>query len=221
MKAHRVSLSLAAATLLALQTARADDPPATSHGEQLAATCVGCHGQHGEGLAAGGFPRLAGQSADYLAKQLRDFASGSRESAVMVTFAKALSAQDIVDVSTYYAALSAPPATPSGSGGKSSSGSKLANIGDAKLGVQSCANCHGPNGRGEPPTVPYLAGQHAAYVTAQLEAWQKGTRRNDSGEQMATLAKKLSAADVAAIAEHFARQPPPTQPSESHAQPGH
>ena len=54
-----------------------------SRGAALSATCQACHGAQGEGNPAGGFPRLAGQTADYLAAQLRNFADGRRASAVM------------------------------------------------------------------------------------------------------------------------------------------
>ena len=179
-----------------------------AHGARLTTTCANCHGKQGEGLAVSGFPRLAGQAAPYLAKQLRDYASGARDNAVMVSFAKALSPQDIADLAAYYSALNAPPAKPARAEANAA-GRALANLGDARIGVQGCGNCHGPNGRGEPPDLPYLAGQHAEYLSAQLTAWQQGTRHNDGGEQMATLAKKLSAADIAAVCNWFAQQTPP------------
>ena len=203
----------AAAALWQLSVS-ADDAPAVvgnaAHGAQLVSTCSSCHGQQGEGMAVSGFPRLAGQSAPYLAKQLRDYASAARDNAVMASFAKALSAQDIADVAAYYSGLSMPAAKPGKADAKLlAAGRELANLGNAATGVQGCGNCHGPAGRGEPPTLPYLAGQHADYITAQLSAWQQGTRRNDSGGQMAALSKKLSAADIAAVAAYFAQQPPP------------
>ncbi len=205
------AVAACAAVLLWQPALRADDALGNAaHGAQLASACSGCHGQHGEGLAASGFPRLAGQAAPYLAKQLRDYAAGARENVVMASFAKALSPQDIADVAAYYSNLSAPETRPVKTDAKAAAaGRALANLGDARAGVQGCGNCHGPNGRGEPPTLPYLAGQHAEYIAAQLEAWQQGTRRNDSGEQMTTLTKKLSAADIAAVSAWFAQQPPP------------
>ncbi|NOT17597.1 MAG: c-type cytochrome [Sulfuriferula sp.] len=36
--------------------------------------CVACHGAHGEGIAAAGYPRLAGLNAGYIEKQLKDLA---------------------------------------------------------------------------------------------------------------------------------------------------
>jgi cytochrome c553 len=39
--------------------------------------CSGCHSPTGSGNAPGGFPKLGGQHADYIAKQLKDFRAGA------------------------------------------------------------------------------------------------------------------------------------------------
>jgi len=75
--------------------------------------CVGCHGAQGEGNAAGGFPRIAGQSAAYLGKQLGAYANGARVNPIMQPIAKAMNAVQIRDVSAYFASLGdAPTAVP-------------------------------------------------------------------------------------------------------------
>ena len=71
----------------AAQSAQGAAPPAE------AAACQACHGAHGEGMVDGDKPRLAGQSAFYLDKQLRDFASGARDNAIMSAIAKGLNDQ--------------------------------------------------------------------------------------------------------------------------------
>ena len=81
----------------------------------------------------------------------------------------------------------------------------LATVGDAKLGVQGCGNCHGVNGAGEPPSIPYLANQSAAYTQSQLEAWQNNARSNDGGEQMKSIATRLGKDDIAALSSYFAQ----------------
>ena len=90
-----------------------------------------------------------------------------------------------------------------------SSAYKNATTGDNALRVQACANCHGPGGVGEPPMYPYLAGLDAAYITSALNEWKNGSRRNDAGAQMATVASALSADDVAAVARYFAAMTAP------------
>lgn len=69
------------------------------------APCMQCHGANGEGQAAAGYPRLAGQSKAYLMKQLQDFKSGQRHDPLMNVFAQALKEQQISDVAEYYASL--------------------------------------------------------------------------------------------------------------------
>ena len=165
--------------------------------------CAQCHAYDGASDGSGAFPRIAGQSASYLAKELRDFASGVRANAVMTPIAKALSPDEIADVTAYYASVNAPYlplASPDPMLIKR--GEQLAKIGDGAKELQSCNNCHGPGGAGEPPAIPYLAGQYAHYIAFQLTMWQRGIR-NNSPDAMADIAKRLDAQDIAAVAAYF------------------
>jgi len=200
--------------------------PGVQAGQQLATNgtpngvtaCVGCHGAQGEGNAAGGFPRIAGQSAAYLGKQLGAYANGARVNPVMQPIAKAMNAVQIRDVSAYYASLgdapAAAPAAADAGGAKPAAGGPdrgrmLSAVGDSALGVQACANCHGPGGVGNQPAYPYLAGQHANYLTAAMAAWKNGARKTDSSGQMTHIAQSLADADVAALSAYFSAQPAP------------
>jgi cytochrome c553 len=175
-----------------------------------AATCASCHGAKGEGNAAANFPRLAGQPQAYLARQLRAYADGSRNNAVMTPIAKGLPADQIDSVAAYFAGLSAPsPKAAAPAAQAQKRGQQLATVGDDKLGVQGCANCHGPGGAGEPPTYPYLAGQHSSYLSAALGEWKNGARNTDPSMQMSMIAKRLSDSDIAALAAYYAAQPAP------------
>lgn len=173
------------------------------------AACASCHGAKGEGNA--GFPRIAGQPQRYLARQLAAYANGSRANPVMAPIAKALTLSQIEAVTAYYAGLAAPSSTPAPQAQTQSQkrGQELALVGDEKLGVQGCANCHGPGGTGEPPSFPYLAGQHSAYLTTALSEWKSGARNTDPSMQMSMLAKRLSDNDIAALAMYYAAQPAP------------
>jgi len=73
-----------------------------------APACAQCHAFNGVSDGSGAFPRIAGQSAYYLAKQLRDFTSGIRVNAIMTPVAGALTADDIADVAAYFAEIDAP-----------------------------------------------------------------------------------------------------------------
>jgi cytochrome c553 len=165
--------------------------------------CAQCHAYNGGSNGSGAFPRVAGQSAWYLAKELRDYASGVRLNAVMGPIAKALSSDDIADVTAYYASVNAPyPPLASPDPALIKRGERLAKVGDAARQLQSCDNCHGPGGAGEPPAIPYLAGQYASYIASQLTMWQLGSRHN-SPDAMADVAKRLDAREIAAVAAYF------------------
>jgi cytochrome c553 len=212
-----LALFLAAMAASAIAPVHAQQP--ANAGMQIAnngtpegvAACASCHGAKGEGNAASNFPRIAGQSPSYLARQLTSFGNGSRDNPIMKAIVQKLTPQQINAVSAYYATLQAPStraAAPPAAQQKR--GQTLATIGDNAISVQACANCHGPGGSGEAPTYPYLAGQHAAYLKASLDTWKNGARNNDPSQQMPQIAKRLSDSDVAAVAAYFAAQPAPS-----------
>jgi cytochrome c553 len=185
--------------------------PDPNHGAVIAAqgtaagtpACAQCHAFNGGSDGSGAFPRIAGQSAYYLEKQLRDFTSGVRANAIMSPIAKALSPDDIADVTAYYAGVNAPflplaKAEPA----LIQRGEQLAKVGSAAKDLPGCNNCHGPGGTGEPPTIPYLAGQYARYIAFELQMWQRGYRKN-SPEVMFMIATKLDDQDIAALAAYY------------------
>jgi cytochrome c553 len=163
--------------------------------------CAQCHAFNGVSDASGAFPRLAGQSAFYLAGQLRDFASGVRASALMSPIAKALSPDDIADVTAYFAGVDAPflpLKAPNAALVKH--GEELAKAGGPER--LHCDNCHGPGGSGEPPVIPYLAGQYAHYIAFTLQMWQEGFRKN-SPDAMEVIAKTLDDEEILAVAAYY------------------
>jgi len=198
--------------------------PDVGRGEMIAAqgvpphvpACTGCHASSSGGSNGGGaFPRIAGQSLEYLDQQLRDFATGVRVNGVMTPIAKALSAEEIADVTAYYASV-AIPFLPLASGDPNlvKRGEQLAKIGDAAKDLQSCDDCHGPDGAGEPPAIPYLAGQYAHYIASQLKQWQLGARKN-SPDSMEYIAKRLGDPDIEAVAAYFQQVRSAAQPTQS------
>jgi cytochrome c553 len=167
--------------------------------------CEACHGAHGEGMAAAHVPRLAGQSADYLQKQLDDYVSGTRDNPIMANFAKALSERQRADFAVRYASMSAPyiAQTTSPDAVKLARGHQLAYQGDETRRVQACNGCHGPDGVGVAHAAPYLAGQSAEYLESALKAFRDGTRKNDAGQLMRSVAQRLDDADIAAVVGYF------------------
>ena len=181
---------------------------ATEGGAMMA--CVTCHGSQGQGDGSGAFPRLTGQPAWYLYKQLQDYASGARPNRVMSGIAERLTEAEMEAVSAYYAAMQAPlrPATGAVDGLTLQWGGQLAAVGSAEKGIPACVNCHGPQGSGLPPSVPYLAGQYAGYMELQLQLWKAGIRDNDAMDVMSTIARKMEVEDMTAVSEYYARVRP-------------
>ena len=205
----RLSLLLGACIIASTSVAQEGD---AERGEAASATCVACHQANGGGMNIPGgesWPRLAGLNANYIAKQLHDFKAGDRQNATMVTFANMLDDQQIADVASYYSQL---PATP-GQGGDNADeallarGGQLAERGDWNAYIVSCKSCHGPGGQGVGETFPGIAGQHAGYISAQLNAWKSDTRSNDPQNLMGAIAKRMSEEDIQAVSAWYATQP--------------
>lgn len=186
--------------LLALPAAAASGNPAK--GQAKAAACAGCHGADGNGGADPTWPKLAGQDADYTAKQLADFKSGARKDPIMAGMAAPLSAQDMKDIGAYYAGLK-PRAGAARDAALAKVGEKIYRGGNAKMGVTACTSCHGPSGHGIPPRYPRVSGQGAAYTAKQLLAFKTGARAND-GDTMTRIAFRMSEHEIKAVSEYMA-----------------
>ena len=171
-----------------------------------AMACIGCHGPDGKGIAAAGFPRLAGLSAGYLAKQLDDFRNGSRKQPVMEPLAKAMAPAEIEAVSAYLSTLPAD-AAPDVRRQQIADDpvSRLALYGDWSRQIPGCVQCHGPGGSGIGEHFPPLAGQPAGYLVAQLNAWRDGSRHNDPNQLMVNVAKAMTDTEVKEVADYFAK----------------
>ena len=166
--------------------------------------CARCHAFDGAADGSGAFPKLAGFPAYYLAKELRDFASGMRSDAIMSAIARKMKPEDITDVSEYYSVAHAvSTALPVAEPNLLALGTRLATVGDEEKRIQACQGCHGAQGRGEAPAIPPLAGQYANYIAFQMQMWQKGYRKNDANEQMANIARKLSSKEIEAVGLYF------------------
>lgn len=204
------SLALASALGLAGPASAEEDGQriATQGNGKGATACMSCHQADGAGLEAAGFPRLAGLNPDYLAAQLEAFQTGTRKNPIMTPIAKALSGPERLSVAAYYAAQQAPYKPLSAGVAENARGKALARVGDwRQRDLPACLQCHGPNAAGVGSSFPALAGQHASYIQAQLNAWKQGDRRNDPGGLMKAVADKLDAADIRAVAAYLAALP--------------
>lgn len=99
-------------------TTGAADPALVEQGEALyqggkiadgMPACTGCHSPNGEGIDLAIYPKLNGQHAAYIAKQLTDFREGDRvndgEAMIMRSIAAKLSNKDIKALSSYIEGL--------------------------------------------------------------------------------------------------------------------
>jgi cytochrome c553 len=166
--------------------------------------CFMCHGLDGVGDSAGAFPRLTGQAAFYMYKQLVDYASGARPNDVMSPIAREMTEPQMADVAFYYSTVDGPDTPrPAVDADVLARGREIVEDGLPDHGVPACNLCHGEAGAGDPPLFPYLAGQYAPYTELQLQLWKQGVRRNDALDVMADIARAMSDQDIHAVALYF------------------
>ena len=178
------------------------------HGASIAMNCAACHGQNGVSTSPT-FPTLAGMEPAAIYKELDDFRSGKRQSAIMEPMAKTLSAQDSADVAAFFAAqknglpaLADERRDDSWRGLRDSDPTKrLVYAGDQARGIPPCSACHGPNGY--KLGAPTLQGQHADYLQQQLASFADGLRQNDIFERMRMIAKQLTTDEMKALAGFY------------------
>jgi cytochrome c553 len=166
------------------------------------AMCAGCHMPDGNSVVEI-FPKLAGMGEPYIVKQLMDFKTGKRSNDTMAPMAMAVADEDMADIGAYYAKQIATVATADDS--KLKLGRDVYRGGNSISAVPACSGCHGPTGKGNAPAkYPSLAGQHAAYVMAQLNAFKDGARTNDANGMMRNVVKHMSAAEIEAVSNYVA-----------------
>jgi cytochrome c553 len=171
-------------------------------GEEKAAQCAACHGADGNNLNPA-WPKLAGQHAGYLVKQLWYFEHGERENATMKPMASVLDEQGREDVAAFYASQRATigQADPE----LVTLGERIYRSGNPDSGVAPCMGCHGPNGAGNPAALyPALRGQHAQYVENQLHGFAEGRRVNENAKKMMQiLAARMTNKEIRAVASYI------------------
>lgn len=187
-------------------------------GQTKAAACAACHGADGN-PSDPQYPRIAGQSERYIARQLALFANGQRTSGmapVMVPFAQTLSAQDMRDVGAYFATQKSGASLADDGVVKGGAydgmkfyevGQKLYRSGDTARGIPACMACHGPTGAGNPgPAYPHVGGQQQAYVVRRLQEYQAGTTTETDASHfniMAQVAKPLTEQEIQALGSYL------------------
>ena len=197
-------VALLIAGLFAMSATAADSAssqPDLKKGQSLyGATCVACHGANGNSTIPAQ-PKLAEQHPEYLVKQLQDFKSGQRESAIMKGFASALSDDDMRDIAWWLGDQKILKSY--------ASDEKLAERGQGiyrggimDRNIPACAACHSPNGAGIPIQYPRIGGQFESYLTTQLEQFRSGERANSA--VMHEVAHYMTDNEIKAVAAYIA-----------------
>lgn len=190
-------------------------------GEKLVAACSACHSTDGNSMSAA-FPKIAGLGEKYIYKQLKDISNKdpgkpTRTVVEMTGMLDGFSDKDLTDIAAYYAAQNMQLAGAKeielqlNSGVKLKAkeslalGEKIYRAGNPETGVAACTACHSPTGKGNTPAgFPRVGGQYAEYIEKQLKAFQAGDRSNDDAAMMRTVAGKMNAAEIKAVANYIA-----------------
>lgn len=171
--------------------------------------CQDCHGPSGEGTSGGylPIPRIAGQTPQYIERQLLAFADSMRDkdSSMGITSAHTVSPAMRALLAAHFSGLDPPPI---GRGPRDlvTTGRAIYQEGVPAANVPACSGCHGPeaNGRRE---IPRLAGQLNSYTKNELAEWSKKRGQNPLVEgpaaAMKPIADSLSRAQIAAIAAYL------------------
>ena len=180
-------------------------PGDAQRGKDAYAECQTCHRTDASGRATFSIPRLSGQHASVLIKQLMDIRSGLRVNPDMRDYMldSDLTLQNFADIAAYLQSL--PVAGKIGQGPP-----ELVPRGQA-LYASDCAGCHGERGEGRAELFyPMLASQHYKYLLLELDLILSGGRGN-SNPAMPPILKNYSTDDKRAIAAYLAQLPAPAK----------
>lgn len=179
-------------------------------------SCALCHGVYGQGTPGTLSPRLAGLSADYLAKELEFYRSGRRDYLPMTVASsiERMSDNDIRDISEYLAGINLRnlnlPVIPKYDRGDKAEGEEEF--------MNECKTCHKKNGLGDlKKGIPPLAGQYGSYIFSQFKKFQSKDRYHDDDPEDETFDNYNEAeldnliAFVTDLPPHEALAPTPTQ----------
>lgn len=179
-----------------------------ARGQPIASTvCGACHGPDGNSAIPVN-PKLAGQHAEYLFKQMKGFKPvdgkpAERVNPIMNGIIAAFDEGQMRDFAAYFASQ-----TQKGETAKNREtvelGQKLYRGGDQAKGLPACAACHGPAGAGIPAQYPRIGGQYAEYTEAQLRSFREGSRANDPNKMMQMVALKMTDAEIKAVSDYVA-----------------
>ncbi len=162
--------------------------------------CAACHGEDAKTPLQEGFPKLAGQSAEYMINQIKDIKSGARTNGQSVDSMKPivedLADADVKAIADYLASLKEAPAAAAAPAGAPHPGKTL-------FLTKTCVACHGKEGKKPLPGYPNIAGQDKAYILAQTKDIKSGARTNGKANAMQPVMHLVNDDEIAQIAEYL------------------
>lgn len=178
------------------------DPVAGREKSQL---CQGCHGEYCismEGL----IPKLAGQYANYIGKEIRNYQAGIRSHQIMNAMAGTIdNDQDLADIAAYFASQNKME----GDGPGNPAGEEIFLHGDVSKMRLACVNCHGVRGKGLEAKIsmfPVIGGQQKDYIRRQLINFRDGYRTNSPNGIMNRITSSLTDSEIDSLAEYISAQ---------------
>ena len=166
--------------------------------------CQDCHGADASGRTSGAYPRLAGQHATVLIKQITDMQAGRRVNPKMKLFFDdhVLAPGEIADIAAYLQRLPISA--------KNGKGRGLGIAAGKKRYEKDCVECHGAKGEGNAEKFyPMVAAQHARYLLRQMQYIRDGDRRNYDPDMVKLLRSSYMSTDLERVADYMAQLPPP------------
>lgn len=161
--------------------------------------CASCHGANGASSTTPDIPFLAGLQPTYFARQMADFKSGKRKSAVMQGIMASIDEKDFQEYANYFRAQK-PPTPGKGDAKIIGQGKEIYFEGVVGTAVPACSGCHNDDGTGT-NRYPRLAGQNPTYTIQQMLAYKNGQRDNDDRGLMRAVAQRMSEAEIRAVSE--------------------
>jgi len=173
-------------------------------GKEAFRGCRGCHKADAGGIIDGTYPKLTGQHASVVIKQVTEVRAGIRANPKMEPFSSdhAVTPQEIADIAVYLETLETNRENGKGPGTNLAHGKAL-----YESDIGRCAQCHGVNGEGQAgKAYPAVASQHYEYLRREMEFIQKGIRGN-SHPKMVESIKNYQREDIEAVADYLSRMP--------------
>ena len=178
-------------------------PGDVDRGKAAFVTCEGCHRKNASGRSDGSIPRLTGQHASVIVKQVLDIRAGRRSNPSMQPFVvdPSFTMTQLVDIAAYLQALPFEGSIGKGPGTDLARGKQLYE--------RDCAACHGASGQGDAVKFyPMVSAQHYRYLVREVIAIRDGSRGNSNAE-MVKVVKPYTPAEIEAVSDYMSQMAPP------------